>query len=372
MLDPAETPGSLVSMPARPLRGVAIGAGYFSQFHFEAWSRLENVQLTAVYDRDGARAAQAVARFGIGRAAAEWRSMIDEEAPDFVDVITPPDSHADICAFAASRGVHIVCQKPLAPTLAAARQLVDGVERAGVRMMVHENFRWQPWYRAAKNLERSGHLGRFTHVHVLTRLGDGWSERAYMERQPYFRHYPRLLLFETGVHFIDTFRFLLGEVTSVFARIRRLNPAIAGEDTGLLFLEFDTGATAVWDASRYTETEASSPRYTFGEIRIDATGGHLTVDTAARMRMKPLGGPASEVDYPHEDRGFAGDSVYAVQRHFVECLRSGAPFESTGRDYLKTMAVVEAAYESAGTSRFVSLVDGPEGGAPEPLRGSFR
>ena len=66
------------------------------------------------------------------------------------------------------------------------------------------------------------------------RPGDGQCPRAYLDRQPYFQEMPRFFVFETGVHMIDVFRFLLGEVTGVFARLRRLNPAIRGEDAGLI------------------------------------------------------------------------------------------------------------------------------------------
>ena len=58
----------------------------------------------------------------------------------------------EILIRAAARGVHIICQKPLAPTLAESRRIVENAESAGVRFMVHENFRWQPWYREAKRL----------------------------------------------------------------------------------------------------------------------------------------------------------------------------------------------------------------------------
>jgi hypothetical protein len=206
--------------------------------------------------------------------------------------------------------------------------------------MVHENFRWQPWYRKIKELQIAGAIGEFTHIHVLTRFGDGWGEQAYLDRQPFFRDYPRLLIYETGVHFIDTFRFLLGEVKEVYAHLRRLNPVIRGEDAGQLFLCFESGATAIWDANRYNETEAPNPRYTFGEIRVDATGGHLTMDSEANIRVKKLGEPAWNPDYARENRNFAGDCVYALQRHFVDCMLSGREFESSGREYLKTLEVV--------------------------------
>jgi D-apiose dehydrogenase len=345
----------------KPLvRGVAIGAGYFAPFHIEAWTRIPEVEITAVCDLVEEKARALAARFGVPRVYPDWQVMIDRERPHFVDVITPPATHEEICTHAAACGAHVICQKPLAPTLDESRRIVEAVESAGVRFMAHENFRWQPWYRTIKRLQRERIVGEFTHLHFLMRMGDGWGADAYRARQPFFRDYPRLLVYETGVHFIDTFRYLLGEVTSVYARLRRLNPVIRGEDAGQLFLTFANGATAVWDANRYNEVEAASPRYTFGQLRIDATGGHLTMDVDANLRVKPLGGPAVDVDYVRENRNFAGDCVYALQRHFVECLQSGQAFESNGRDYLRTVEVVEAAYASAAAGTAVGL---PAGGA---------
>ena len=60
--------------------------------------------------------------------------------------------------------------------------------------------------RAIKQVQQDGTIGAFTHLHFLMRLGDGWGDDAYLARQPFFRDYPRLLIHETGVHFIDTFR----------------------------------------------------------------------------------------------------------------------------------------------------------------------
>ncbi len=320
------------------MKGVGLGAGYFSHFHYEAWGRIPEVEITAICDRVGSKAKV----FNAPSHYTDWREMIDREKPDFIDIVTPPDTHEEVCRHAAERGIAIICQKPLAPSFEASERIVEATR--GVRFMVHENWRWQPWYRKIKQIQREGTIGDFTHIHFLMRMGDGWGEGAYLDRQPFFREYPRLLVYETGVHFIDTFRYLLGEVTDVYAHLRRLNPVIQGEETGQVFLRFESGATAIWDANRYNEVESQSPRYTFGEMRIDAMGGHLTMDMEANLRMKRLGEPAFNVQYSHENVNFAGDCVYALQRHFVDCMRSGAPFESNGDDYLRTLRVVEAIY----------------------------
>jgi D-apiose dehydrogenase len=333
----------------RKLRGVSVGAGYFSRFQHEAWSRIPEVEILAACDQVEEKARAVQEQFGIANRYTSWTEMFEREKPDFVDIITPPDTHEEMCAYASRRGIHVICQKPLAPTMEEAARIVETAEAAGVRLMVHENFRWQPWYRKIKELQIGGAIGEFTHIHVLTRFGDGWGERAYLDRQPFFRDYPRLLIYETGVHFIDTFRFLLGEVKEVYAHLRRLNPVIRGEDAGQLFLRFESGATAIWDANRYNETEAPNPRFTFGEIRVDGTGGHLTMDSEANIRVKKLGEPAWNSEYARENCNFAGDCVYALQRHFVDCMLSGREFESSGREYLKTLEVVFAAYASSSS-----------------------
>jgi predicted dehydrogenase len=341
----------------RRLRGVALGAGYFAPFQYEAWTRIPEVEIVAMYNRSEGRALPIMATYGVPRYYPDWKEMIDRETPDFVDIITPPETHEEMCRYAAERGVTVICQKPLAPEYEASQRIVENSTAAGVRFMVHENFRWQPWYRAIKDVQLRRDIGEFTHLHFLMRMGDGWAEDAYLARQPFFREYPRLLIYETGVHFIDTFRFLLGDVASVVAETKQHNPAIRGEDAGQILLKFRNGSTAIWDASRYNESEADNPRFTFGELRIDGTRGHLTMDAASTIRVKQLGQPATELDYRRERKNFAGDCVFFLQRHFVDCMLSGTEFESSGQDYLNNVRIVEAAYESSRTGRRVGVIE---------------
>jgi len=341
------------------LRGVAVGAGYFSQFHYDAWGRIPEVDLVALADLDAARAAEYAERHGIAHSFTDYVHMFDEIRPDFVDVITPPPVHREICQAAAERGIHVICQKPLAPEFEEARRIVEQAEAAGIRLMVHENFRFQPWHREIKRLLEAGTIGGKLHsLTFRSRPGDGWGDDAYLGRQPYFRTMPRLLVHETGVHFVDTFRFLAGEVRRVYCLLRRLNPVIAGEDCGLLVMEFASGAVGLWDANRYNETTTEDPRYVFGTFLVEGDGGSIRLSEDGSMSVQPLGAPEHPNDYVHERRGFSGDCCLATQRHFVERLLDGRPFETSGREYLKTLAVVEALYESAERKAPVDLAPG--------------
>jgi len=334
-------------MELKELRGVAVGTGYFSQFHFDAWNRVPGVEIVAACSQDEGQARQLASRFGIPTLYADVATMLDAEQPDFVDIITPPESHVRIARLACDRGIHILCQKPLALDFDESCAIVADAKRAGVRLMVHDNFRFQPWHREIKRLLGKGSIGSLQSIACRTRMGDGWSKDAYLARQPYFRQMKRFLIFETGVHFIDVYRYLGGEIGSVFARLRRLNNAIVGEDCGVVFFDFANGATGLWDASRYHESVAANPRYTFGEFWIDGTEGSLRLDGAGEIYLRHLGEPETTHSYPHSFDGFAGDCVHAALSHFIGRLRDGSHFETEGFDYLRTLAVQEAVYASA-------------------------
>lgn len=342
------------------LKCVTVGAGYFARFQYEAWRRIPEVTVAAVCNRSIDKANAVAAEFGIANTYGfdRFDEMLQRERPDFVDIITPPETHLELCQTAIARGVAIVCQKPLAPTWDETLELAKLVRASDVPFMVHENWRWQPWYREIKKLLDDGVIGEPHQVAFQCRLGDGWGEDAYLARQPFFRDYPRLFLFETGVHFLDTFRFLLGEPTSIYARTARRNSVIKGEDTALVVLDFGTGVTAMLDANRYNEPDASitNPRYTFGALRLDGSRGHLELRMDGSICVQLLGEQPRPHEYSPATEGFAGDCVYAVQRHFVDSLRSGE-FESTVDDYLRSVKLVELAYESAANNTVVAVPD---------------
>ena len=163
---------------------------------------------------------------------------------------------------------------------------------------------------------KDGAIGDTLHsLNFRMRTGDGWGPKAYTPRQPYFQTYPRLLVYETGVHFIDTFRFIAGEVKRVFARLRKLNPIIAGEDCGLLLFEFENGAVGLWDANRFNDTTAQNPRYTFGDFLVEGNDGTIRLYTDGRITIQALGGKEMDHAYTHEDRNFAGGWRVSIARH---------------------------------------------------------
>src|SRR5882724_5609263 len=196
-------------MSARaPLRCGLIGCGFFAQFHIDAWRRMPGVELAAAADPDLARARQAAPR-----AYSTAEEMFESERLDFVDIATRADSHLPLVRLAASRKIPAICQKPMAANWADAVAMVDAAEAAGIPLMIHENWRWQPWYRAAKGILDRGEIGQPVTYWFRTRRNDGSGPAPY-SHQTYFRAMPRLLIYETLVHHIDTARFLFGDLTA--------------------------------------------------------------------------------------------------------------------------------------------------------------
>src|ERR1700743_149634 len=127
-----------------PLRGALIGCGFFARNHLNAWRDLEGVEIVALCDADAGRLEVAGRDFGIERRYTDAAQMLRGEKVDFVDIATTVASHRPLVELAASHRVAAICQKPFAASLEDAQAMVVACEEAGVRLMVHEHFRWQP------------------------------------------------------------------------------------------------------------------------------------------------------------------------------------------------------------------------------------
>ncbi len=341
-----------------PIRVAMVGAGYFARFHLDAWLRMQGVRLVAVCDSDPA-SHSAVKSLDAGiHVYRDLGAMLEAETTDILDIATPPDTHMAIVAEAAARGLDIICQKPLAPTREDAVRLVETCANSGIVLAVHENIRWTPWHREIARLIEAEKIGRLHGITMRLRPGDGQGVDAYLARQPYFQTMPRFLIHETAIHWIDTFRFLFGEITGIFARLNKLNPVIAGEDAGVVVFAFENGATGIFDGNRLNDHVSDNPRRTMGEMWVEGSAGVLRLDGAARLWWKPHGEGETEHRYDWEDRGFAGDAVYATQKHIVSHLRDGEPLENSGRDYLRNLDIEEAVYASSANGRWIELPAG--------------
>ncbi|MEO0793842.1 MAG: Gfo/Idh/MocA family oxidoreductase [Verrucomicrobiota bacterium] len=340
------------------LRVVCVGAGYFAQFHYAAWKRLEQefaVQLVCVVDQDLEKAKQLASSLDIDHWATDL-SQLSELAFDLVDVITPPTTHVALVTQALEMGKDVICQKPFTENREQAQRLVDVAHEAGQKIVVHENFRFMPWYRKIAEMHSKGAIGEVLNISYRLRPGDGQGDQAYLDRQPYFQTMPRFLVHETAIHMIDVFRYLLGEMNSVSARLRKCNPAIAGEDSGLIVFEFESGAQGVFDGNRCLDHAASNRRRTMGEMWLEGTQGTIRLDGEARIWLRQFGENDEQlVDYAWQDNGFGGDCVYLLTRHVVSHFLENTELENQATDYLKNILIEESVYRSHEQRCVVSL-----------------
>ncbi|HXJ58491.1 MAG TPA: Gfo/Idh/MocA family oxidoreductase [Verrucomicrobiae bacterium] len=327
-------------------RGLLIGAGYFAQFQAEAWKRLPGARIIAVADSHPGRARAFARRHGFRRAYTSAASALAEEGPDFVDIVTRPETHLELTSLAASHGAHVICQKPMAPALHDCLAMCAACERAGVRLLIHENWRWQPWYRESKRWLDQGWLGQPVHASFYWRSGDGRGAEPYA-LQPYFQTMPRLLVYESLVHVLDTYRYLLGDLEVVDCQLGRINPVIAGEDLAWIQVRFrNGGVVGRIDGNRVTGPVPAP--VTMGSLILEGQEATLRLAGDGTLWVARRGQEEEQVPFEPTTAGYRGDSVYAAQAHLLEALSSGQASESDGRDYLKTVALVEDCYRLAG------------------------
>lgn len=329
---------------ASTLKGGMIGCGWFAENHRQAWLRIPGVEIVAAADQHLDRAQRFAAR-----AYDSAEKMLDCEQLDFVDISTHAASHLRMVSLACQRGIPIICQKPIAPDWAGAIEIVQTAEAAGVRLMIHENWRWQPWYRVAHEMIARGDIGAPIGYGFRFRRRDGLGDEPYTE-QAYFRQEPRLIIQVTLVHHMDTARFLFGEIDSVYAEISRRNPRIAGEDQAILVVTHESGTHGWIDGHRFLDPTPDGPA--MGTAFFEGEGGVISILATGDVYRDEVPVWKNDVTI-----GCLGDSVRATQAHFISCLKDGSPFESAGRLYLRTFAAVQAAYRSAAVGRCVSLTE---------------
>ena len=239
--------------------------------------------------------------------------------------------------------------------MADCEAMVAACAAAGVPLMVHENFRFQPPLRAIRELTDQGLIGTPHFGRITFRTGHD----IYV-KQPYLATEERFIISDLGVHVLDMARFYFGEVASIACRTKRVNPNIKGEDTATMLLQHRGGAVSVVDCSYATPILPDPFPETL--IEIDGDQGAMRLEQGYRLRIGTRGGKAEirELDpepLPWAERPWhvVQESVLRIEEHWVDCLRRGVEPETSGADNLKTFALVEAAYRSAASGETVHL-----------------
>ncbi len=300
----------------KPLRIGLIGAGMVSRHHLIAWAAIaDQARVVAIADPSHDNAARRAAEFGISKTYADAEAMLAATELDAVDIAAPRQLHARL---AAKRRLPVLCQKPLAPNLQQAIELVAEVKDL-TRLMVHENWRFRGYYRDAASWLREGRIGNV--------------KQAQLTLQ-------RMLVAEVLIHHLDTLRMLLGPLRVAAAGLSRSYSEMAGEDGAVIQMKAERGAAVTIFASfaAHGFPAAQVDRLEIlgdsGSIRLD--GPLLTCSGAAPAEQR--------YDLAAEYQGSYNRTI----AHFVESLRDSTPFETAPEDNLETLRLVEDCYRLSG------------------------
>lgn len=373
-----------------------VGYKFMGKAHSNAYRQVASffpdVKLTpemvALCGRDEAGVKAAAAQMGWQGYETDWRTLVARADIGLVDVSTPGDSHAAIAIEAAKNGKHIFCEKPLANTLAEARQMLDAVTRAGVVGMVNFNYRRVPAVQLAKQLIESGRLGKIYHWRAV------YLQDWIMD--PNFPLVWRLnkdtagsgTLGDLGAHIIDLARMLVGEISEVSGLTEtfiKQRPVLAASDASLgatggsemgevtvddaaLFLaRFQNGAVGSFEATRFANGRAN-----YNSFEVNGSKGSIVFNLERMNELNVLlNDDQSDVqgfrnvlvtngNHPYMSAWWPAGHIIGWEHTFThgvyDLLNGIAENKSpaaTFEDGLRCQAVLDAVEQSAGSKQWV-------------------
>ncbi len=336
------------------LRFAVIGTGFWARYQIPAWMELEGVELTALYNRTVSKAEALASQYNIPRVYGSVEELLGKEELDFVDIITDVDTHRKFTAMAASKGVNVICQKPMAPDLSDAIEMVHVCKKANVSFFIHENWRWQSPIRKVKQIISDGTLGDVFKVRVTFCSGF-----PVFDNQPFLAELDEFILTDIGSHILDVCRFLCGEVDTLYCRTSRVNPRIKGEDVANVLMTMKNGITCYAEMSYASMPEHEIFPQTL--IAVEGSRGSLCLMKDYEIRVTTKEGTTSTVAapemYPWLDPAYAlvHSSIVDCNRDILQGLQKKKIAETNGSDNLETMRLVHAAYASARMNRSVKV-----------------
>ena len=339
----------------KPLRFAVFGTGFWSRYQLAGWRELDGADCVALYNRTRSRADTLAREFGIAAVYDDPEELLEREELDFVDIITDVDRHAPLTKLAASRGLAVICQKPMAPNLRTAEAMVRHCRKHRTPFFVHENFRWQAPLRALAAELRRGAIGRPFRARI-----EFISGFPVFENQPFLAELEQFIITDLGSHTLDLARFLFGEARSITCHTQRIRKTIKGEDVATILLEMVNGAHVTVNmayAGNALEREAFPETLVF--VEGDSGSAELSPGCVLRTttRRGTLVRKVPPPFYPWADPRYAvvHASIVPCNANLLAALQGRGIAETTGDDNLRTMRLVFGAYDSAARGRSVTI-----------------
>jgi 1,5-anhydro-D-fructose reductase (1,5-anhydro-D-mannitol-forming) len=303
----------------------------------------ENTRLVAVFSRDEERGVGFAARHGAARSYTSLEALLEDPEVEVVCIATPNHCHAQQTVMAAQAKKHVLCEKPMATTVADARHMVEVCRQNSVKLGTGFHSRHHPAHVQAQKMVASGEVGE----PVLAKVQ--WAANFGPAAQWWFQ--PEAgggALLTRGIHAIDLLRFLLGqEVVEVTAYTRRDNPQYPYEELALVMLKFSGGALGVMDCSHIVPHWHNDVVVYGSKARLVSQG---TVGVHLRGELQYL----SETETARWE--FQGKGLYARQAEaFNQAILEDRQPNASGLDGLRLVEITQAVFQSAQTGQAVPV-----------------
>ncbi len=341
---------------------VGLGAGVNMYVCNEKY--LASGEIVAVMDVDPEAVRRVQEKYGIPHGFTDLDEMLTLKELDAVIICTPPVFHAQQVCAAAKAGKHVLCDKPMAPTVEECRQMIRCCEENGVYLMVCFMKHFDAGMRKVKALIDAGAIGAVQQV--ITKWT--WCEGAYEEGKAPWRNRYALthggIFQDHGPHVLDLCRWWMGEVESVSAEVNILHEGYEVESNAAVICRHASGAISIHNASRNCHKELTE------YYLIDGATGSIEISFdhewsfnnpyPFRMYLYRNGVSREDITVPQQgnmDTEFETNGRYRnMMEYFCRCvLERRAPEINTGYDGLKAMEVVDAVYLSSHLGKKIAL-----------------
>jgi D-apiose dehydrogenase len=319
-----------------------VGCGGVTAMHFDGYlAHPERIRVAAACDPDPARREWAQQTYGVERVYASLEEMIEAGGWTVAVLCTPTLVRQDMVKTLAAAGKHVLVEKPLADTFAEASQIVSVCAEAGVQLAVNQNFRHHYGFDIARDVIADGRIGEVygvTHTNLMFRQDRGWRTQVQ-------RHAMSVM----GVHWFDGFRHMLGREASWVWSHTSSSPEVdcAGETDAFTQLLFDDVPVS------YVQSFSSRLRRTDTVVLGRLGTLNLGYDTVSLTGKDD----SAEWKNPYAGRG-KPESTFLSLNRLLDALDDGGSLPNSGEDNLRTIALLDAAYESARAGKPVTLTKG--------------
>jgi predicted dehydrogenase len=335
-----------------------VGSGFIAEMHAEAFGHVREASLRGVASATEAHVRRFAERHAIPRHHTDYRALIEQPDVDVICIGAPNDLHRDICVAAASAGKHVICEKPLARTLADADEMIAACRDAGVLLMYAEELCFAPKYVRAKELADEGALGD---VH-LVRQG----EQHFGPHSGWFWDPDRAgggVLMDMGCHGIEFARWVYGKpaAESVTAELGTFVHAdkTPAEDHAVVTVRFAGNRLGV------VETSWAKPGGMDDRAELIGSTGITYVDILRGSALMTYSehGYGYAVEKAPQTSGWTFTMFEELwnygfpqeMQHFVDCVLAGSEPAETGDDGRAVLEIIYALYLAAGPAGRVSL-----------------